>query len=86
MTQLKVATNSVPSKVAGAIANIIRNEGKVCVSCIGPSAVNQGVKAIAIASGFVAPIGIEMVCKPSFGEVEVEGDKRTCINLICSSI
>lgn len=48
-------------------------------------ALNQAVKAVAIARGFVAPAGVDLVCIPAFADVEVEGEGRTGIKLIVES-
>jgi stage V sporulation protein S len=68
--------------VAGAIAGAIREQGKVDVRAIGASAVNQAVKAVAIARGYLMPEGIDIVCIPFFSEVMIDGQKRTAICLI----
>ena len=59
--------------------------GKAEMQAIGAGALNQAVKAIAIARGFVAPSGVDLVCIPAFAEVEVEGEDRTGIKLIVES-
>lgn len=79
---LKVSSKSNPNSVAGAIAAMVKEYGKVELQAIGAGALNQAVKAIAIARGFVAPSGINLICIPSFADVEVEGDNRTGIKLI----
>jgi hypothetical protein len=50
---LKVAADSRSTAVAGAIAGATREQGKVDVRAIGASAVNQAVKAVAIARGYL---------------------------------
>lgn len=82
MEKLKVASTSNPSSVAGALANVIYNDGKVEVQAIGAGAVNQTVKAIAIARGFVAPQGIDLICIPAFADALVEGEEKTAMNFI----
>ena len=82
MGLLKVATKSSPNKVAGAIAAVLREEDHVEVQAIGAGAVNQSVKAIAIARGFVAPSGVNLICIPAFIDVEIAGEKRTAIKFI----
>ena len=82
MDILKVSTKSSPNAVAGAIAGILREESIVCVQVIGAGALNQAVKAIAIARAFVSDDGIEPVCVPSFHDVEIGGERRTAIRLI----
>ena len=82
---VKVSSKSNPNSVAGMIASLIREEDKVEVICIGAGALNQAVKAVAIARGFVAPSGVDLVCVPAFAEVQVEGEERTGIKLIVES-
>lgn len=79
---LKVAANSNPNSVAGALAGVLREKGKAELQAIGAGALNQGVKAVAIARGFVAPSGIDLVCIPAFTDVEIDGEERTAIKLI----
>jgi stage V sporulation protein S len=82
MEILKVSTTSRPVAVAGAIAGVIRTSGRVEVQAIGAGAVNQAVKAIAVARGYVAPGGMELCCVPSFVEIHIEGELRTGIRLV----
>ena len=82
MEFLKISTNSNPNAIAGAIAGSIREEGKAILQAIGAGAINQAVKAIAIARGFVAPIGIDLVCIPAFIELNVKGEECTGIRFI----
>ena len=82
METLKVSSSSVPKSVAGAIAAISRNSIQVDLVAIGASAVNQAVKSIAIARGYVAPNGIELVCIPSFSQIEVDGLTKTSIHFL----
>lgn len=82
MEILKVSSNSSPNKVAGALAGVLREEGKVELQAIGAGAINQGVKAVAIARGFVAPSGVDLICIPAFTDIEIEGEERTAIKLI----
>lgn len=79
---LKVSNSSNVNSVAGAIVGVIKEKGQVEVQTIGAGAVNQTVKAIAIARGFIAPSGINLVCIPAFSEVEIEGQGRTGIKFI----
>lgn len=82
MSLLKVSSKSNPNSVAGAIAGVIREKGVAEVQSIGAGALNQAVKAVAIARGFLAPLGIELVCIPAFSEITVDGEERTAIKLI----
>ena len=78
---LKVSTRSNPNSVAGAMAGVVRSNGGVLVQVVGAGALNQAIKAIAIARGYVAPAGIDLVCVPTFVEVEIDGERRTAIRL-----
>jgi stage V sporulation protein S len=82
MEVLKVAANSSPNSVAGALAGVIREEGTAELQAIGAGALNQGIKAVAIARGFVAPSGIDLYCIPAFIDIEIDGEERTAIKLI----
>ena len=77
MEVLKVSTKSNPNSVAGALAAIIKEK-----NIVGAGAINQAVKAIAIARGFVAPSGRDIVCVPAFTDIEIDGEERTAIKLI----
>ena len=81
MEVIKVAARSRSTAVAGAIAGVVRENGKAEVQAIGAGAVNQAVKAAAIASGYLELDGITVVCIPSFVEVEIDGQERTAIKL-----
>ena len=82
MEVLKVSTKSNPNSVAGALAAIIKEKNIVEIQAVGAGAINQAVKAIAIARGFVAPSGRDIVCKPAFTDKEIDGEERTAIKLI----
>ncbi|NLW08664.1 MAG: stage V sporulation protein S [Firmicutes bacterium] len=82
MEVLKVSAKSSPKSVAGALAAVIREKKSVEIQAIGAGAVNQAIKAIAIARGYVAPNGINLVCIPAFSEVEIEGEERTAIKFM----
>lgn len=80
---LKVSTKSNPNSVAGVITAMVKENGKVEIQSIGAGALNQAIKAIAIARGYIAPSGLNLVCIPAFTEVEVEDEgDRTGIKLI----
>jgi stage V sporulation protein S len=78
---LKVSSKSNPNAVAGALAGVVRQSGAVEVQVVGAGALNQAVKAIAIARGFVAPSNIDLVCIPTFADIEIDGESRTAIRL-----
>jgi stage V sporulation protein S len=81
MNIIRVAASSRSTSVAGAIAGIIREQGHVNVQAIGAGAVNQAVKAVAIARGYLELDEIEIVCVPTFTEVIIEGKERTAVRL-----
>ena len=78
---LKVSSRSNPNSVAGAMAGVVRQTGAVEVQVVGAGALNQAIKAMAIARGFVAPAGIDLVCVPTFADIEIDGERRTAIRL-----
>jgi len=78
----KVSAKSNPASVAGAIAGVILEGSEVELNAIGAGAVNQAVKAIAIARGFVAPNGINLACVPAFKKSDIDGNEKTSIKLI----
>ena len=85
METLKVSSKSNPNSVAGALANAVREHDNVEIQAIGAGALNQAIKAIAIARGFVAPSGKNLVCIPAFTDIEIDGEERTAIKLIVES-
>ena len=82
METLKVSSKSNPNSVAGAIANVFREKGSVEIQAVGAGAINQAIKAIAVARGFVAPSGKNLVCIPAFSDISSEGEDKTAIKLI----
>ncbi len=82
METLKVSSKSNPNSVAGALANAFRSSGKVEIQAVGAGALNQAIKAVAIARGFLAPSGKNIVCIPAFADISIEGEERTAIKLI----
>ncbi len=85
MDVLKVSSRSKPTSVAGALAGVIREKGYVEMQAIGAGAVNQAIKAIAIARGYVAPSGLDLVFVPAFVDVDIDGEERTAIKLMVES-
>lgn len=79
---LKVSAKSNPNAVAGAVAGVVRERGGVEVQVIGAGALNQAIKSIAIARGFMAPGGVDLICTPAFTDVNINGQERTAIRLI----
>jgi stage V sporulation protein S len=78
---LKVSAKSNPNSVAGAIAGVLRERGNTEIQAIGAGALNQAIKAIAIARGFVAPSGVDLVFIPAFTDVVINNENRTAIKL-----
>ena len=85
MEILKVSSKSNPSKVAGAIANIYRENGECEMQTVGAGSLNQAIKAVAIARGFLAPMGINLAIIPAFNDIEIAGEAKTAIKLIIKS-
>ncbi len=79
---LKVSAKSSPNSVAGALAGVLREHGSAELQAIGAGALNQAIKAVAIARGFVAPGGMDLVCIPAFTDIVIDGEERTAMKLI----
>lgn len=79
---LKVSSKSKPNAVAGALANVIREDKYAEVQAVGAGAINQAIKSIAIARGFITPSGKDIVCIPAFAEAKIEGKTKTAIKLM----
>ena len=82
MDILRVSSKSRPNSVAGALANAFKTREAVEIQAIGAGALNQAIKSIAIARGYVAPTGKDLICVPAFSDIEIEGEERTAIKLI----
>jgi stage V sporulation protein S len=82
MDIIKVSSTSRTSAVAGAIAGVIREHKHAEVQAIGASAVNQAVKALVLATGYLKNDDIHVVCVPEFVEVEIEDKVRTAVKLV----
>lgn len=82
MEILKVSSKSKPNSVAGALANVFKEYNKVEIQAVGAGALNQAIKSVAIARGFVAPTGKNLVCIPAFSDITIDGEDRTAIKLI----
>jgi len=79
---LKVSSKSNPNSVAGALVAAMRAKGKAEMQAVGAGALNQAMKAVAIARGFVAPSGKDLTCSPAFADIFIEGEERTAMRLI----
>jgi stage V sporulation protein S len=82
MSMIKVSANSRTSAVAGAIAGVIREHKRAEVQAIGAGAVNQAVKALALATGYLRRDGINVACTPEFVDIDVQDKIRTAIRLV----
>ena len=85
MEVLKISSKSNPNSVAGAIAGLVKESNKAEMQAIGAGALNQAIKAVAIARGFVAPTGKNLVCIPAFQDISIDGEERTAIKIIIES-
>ena len=81
MEMIRVSSSSKPSKVAGALTSLLRSQQVVQIQVIGAAALNQSIKAIAIARGYVAPGGNEIYCIPSFYDLTIEDQVVTSLRL-----
>ncbi|WP_321970721.1 stage V sporulation protein S [Paratractidigestivibacter sp.] len=81
MDYLKVSSKSSPASVAGAIAGLVKDGKPVNIQCVGAGAVNQAIKAVAIARGFLIPAGLDISCSPAFSDISIGGESRTAIRL-----
>jgi stage V sporulation protein S len=79
---LKVSSKSNPNSVAGALAGVVRGAGSVEMQVVGAGAINQAVKALAIARSYVANTGIDLACRPTFADITIDGEERTAIRLL----
>ncbi len=83
MDIIKVSSKSAPQKVAGALANLFRDSSdSVEMQAIGAGALNQAIKGVAIARGYVAPTGKNLYCIPAFTDIIIDGEERTALKLI----
>lgn len=82
MDMIKVSANSRTSAVAGAIAGVIREHHRAEVQAIGAGAVNQAIKALVLATGYLRNDGINVSVVPEFADVTIEDKVRTAIKLV----
>ena len=81
MEYLKVSSKSSPASVAGAIAGMVKDGVPVNIQSVGAGAVNQAIKAVAIARGFLIPTGIDISCAPTFADIDINGESRTAMTV-----
>jgi len=82
MDMIKVSANSRTSAVAGAIAGVVREHKRAEVQAIGAGAVNQTVKALVLATGYLKNDDIHVVCMPEFADVTIDDKVRTAIKFV----
>ena len=82
MDMIKVSANSRTSSVAGAIAGVVREHHRAEVQAIGAGAVNQAMKALVLATGYLKADGINVSCTPEFADVTIDDKVRTAIRLV----
>jgi len=82
LDKIKVSTNSRTAAVAGAIAGIVREHHRAEVQAIGAGAVNQAMKALILATGYLRNDGIYVSCVPEFADVTIEDKVKTAIKLV----
>jgi stage V sporulation protein S len=82
MDMIKVSANSRTSAVAGAIAGVMREHKRAEVQAIGAGAVNQAVKALVLAIGYLKNDNITVVCIPEFADVTIDDKVRTAIKFV----
>ena len=86
MNVLKVSSKSKPNSVAGALANVFKERNSIEIQSVGAGALNQAIKANAIARGYIAPTGKDIYCVPAFSDISIEGEERTAIKLIVKAL
>lgn len=86
MKIIKVSSKSNPNSVAGALANIIKEAKEIEVQVVGAGALNQLIKAIIICRGYLAPLGISIVCIPSFSEIKIDNLDKTGIKILIKAL
>ncbi len=83
---IKVSSKSKTNSVAGALSNIIKEKKEVEVQVIGAGALNQLMKSIIVCRGYLAPLGINIVCIPSFSEIKIDNFDKTGIKILIKTI
>jgi len=79
---IKVSARSRSTAVAGAIAGVVREHNRAEVQAIGAGAVNQAIKAVAIARGYLAEDQINVIMIPYFTEVMIDDQERTAVRML----
>lgn len=85
MNIIKVSSKSHPASVAAALANLFKTRDEVEIQAIGAGALNQAIKAVAIARGYVAPTGHDLSLVPGFVDIMIDNCEKTAIKLFVRS-
>ena len=84
---LRVAADSQPHLVAGAIAGQMRENGLAQTQAIGTDAVYRMLKAVIIAQRYVTDENMHLAFVPEYVGVVVESQKQTAVRLnICTQM
>ncbi len=83
---IRVSHKSRSTAVAGAIAGALREHEDIAVQTVGAAAVNQAIKAVTIARNYLERDNLDLICVPTFVEIEVEGKVETAIRLFLTRI
>jgi stage V sporulation protein S len=83
---LRVSVKSRPNAVAGAIAALLRTEGRLEVQAIGPAAVNQAVKALAIARSYLEGDHLDLTAQPAFVKLDLDSEERTALKFVVRTL
>ncbi len=86
MKTIKVSSNTKPNSFAGALANIIKEKNEIEVQVVGAGALNQLIKGIIICRGYLAPLGINIICIPSFSSVKIDNIDKTGIKILIKAL
>ena len=82
METIKVSSKSQPKALAGAISYALKSDDSVSMQAVGAGAINQAIKGIAIARGYLAPNGINLISYPEFTEIEIDSEPKTAIRFV----
>ena len=85
MDVLRVSATSPARALAGCIAGVVREQGRADMQAIGAAAVNQAIKAVAIAWEFLVHDGLDIVLIPAFTQVVIEGQEKSAVRLLVES-
>ena len=81
MKKIRVSTTSKSVTLANSIVVMLRDDTSIQISAIGAGAVNQAIKAIAVARGMIASRGLDLVCMPAFRNVFIDGIEKTAMDI-----